>query len=93
MSNPHIGSEFDDFLVEEDLLADCQAEAIKRVIAWQIEEYMKEKHLSKKAFAEQLHTSRSALDRLLDPDNTSVNLNTLANAVAAIGKKLEIRIA
>lgn len=92
MNNRHIGSNFDNFLAENEMLAECQAEAIKRVIAWQLQQYMEKKSLSKTAFARMLKTSRSALDRLLDPDNASLNLKTLSNAAEAMGKHLEIKI-
>lgn len=93
MNNKHIGSSFDDFLEEEDLLADAEAVAIKRVIAYQIAQMMEAKHLSKTAMAKQMQTSRSALDRLLDPTNTSITLQTLERAAHAIGKRLRIEFA
>jgi predicted XRE-type DNA-binding protein len=92
MNNKHIGSGFDDFLDEEGLLAETQAEASKRVIAWQIQEYLKESGTTKTSFAKLLGTSRSQLDRLLDPENTSLNLKTLSNAAEAMGKHLEMRL-
>lgn len=92
MNNQHIGSRFDDFLDEEGLLAETQAEASKRVIAWQIQEYLKVSGTNKTSFAKRLGTSRSQLDRLLDPENTSLNLKTLSNAAEAMGKHLELRL-
>ena len=92
MNNEHIGSNFDDFLEEEGLLAETQAEASKRVIAWQIQEYLKVSGTNKASFAKKLGTSRSQLDRLLDPENTSLNLKTLSNAAEAMGKHLELRL-
>ena len=88
--NSHIGSNFDDFLDEEGLLAEAQAEAIKRVVVWQLENLMSEKKLSQTELAKQLHTSRSSLKRLLDEENTSITLNTLANVAQVTGKKLQI---
>ena len=88
--NSHIGSNFDDFLDEEGLLAAAQAEAIKRVVVWQLENLMSEKKLSQTELAKQLHTSRSSLKRLLDEENTSITLNTLANVAQVTGKKLQI---
>lgn len=76
MSNIHTGSNFDDFLQEEGLLADAEATAIKRVVAYQIEQEMLKSKLSKTALANRMHTSRSALDRLLGPENVSVTLKT-----------------
>ena len=93
MKNKYLGSNFDDFLEEEGTLAETEAVAVKRVIAFQIEEMMKKKHLSKTALAEQMHTSRSALNRLLDPTNVSITLQTLEKAALALGKRLKIRLA
>ncbi len=93
MSNMHSGSSFDDFLKEEDLLADVEATAIKRVVAYQIEQEMQKSNLSKTALAHKMHTSRSALDRLLDPGNVSVTLQTLERAALALGKRLKVELA
>lgn len=91
--NKHIGSDFDDFLEEEGLLAETEAIAIKRVIAYQVAELMKSQNMSKVAMAKKMKTSRSALDRLLDPKNTSITLQTLERAAHAIGKRLRIEFA
>ncbi len=91
--NKHIGSNFDDFLEEEGLLAETEAIAIKRVIAYQVAELMKSQNMSKVAMAKKMKTSRSALDRLLDPKNTSITLQTLERAAHAIGKRLRIEFA
>ncbi|MNR02881.1 hypothetical protein D3C85_1187510 [compost metagenome] len=88
----HIGSDFDDFLSEQGLAEEVSAAALKRVIAWQIELAMKEQHLSKKALAERMHTSRSALDRALDQNDGSMTLATLAAAARALGRRVEIRL-
>ncbi len=90
MNNEHLGSNFDDFLQQEGLLAEVEATAIKRVIAFQISELMKEHNLSKTAMAKQMQTSRSAIDRLLDPQNKSVTLQTLERAALVLGKRLQI---
>jgi len=90
MNNEHLGSNFDDFLQQEGLLAEVEATAIKRVIAFQITELMKEHNLSKKAMAKQMKTNRSAIDRLLDPQNESVTLQTLERAALVLGKRLQI---
>lgn len=90
--NKHIGSPFDDFLQEEGLLADAEATAIKRVIAHQIQEEMAQRDISKSALARMMQTSRSSLDRLLDPDNASVTLLTLESAAMALGKKLKVQL-
>ncbi|MCY1281598.1 Helix-turn-helix domain protein [compost metagenome] len=88
----HIGSDFDNFLSEQGLAEEVSAAALKRVIAWQIELAMKEQHLSKKALAERMHTSRSALDRALDQNDGSMTLATLAAAARALGRRVEIRL-
>ena len=90
-SNLHIGSSFDDFLQEEGLLAEAEAAAVKRVIAHQIEQEMTERRLSKSALATAMRTSRSSLDRLLDPTNASVTLLTLETVAFALGKKLKVQ--
>ena len=88
----HIGSSFDDFLAEENILDETEAVAIKRVIAHQIQAAMKRKRLTKSMLAKKMHTSRSALERLFDPDNKSVTLSTLNKAALALGKKLEVQL-
>ena len=90
MNNKFIGSNFDDFLEEEGLLAEVEATALKRVIAYQISELMKEHNLSKTAMAKRMKTSRSSIDRLLDPKNESVTLHTLERAALVLGKRLQI---
>ena len=90
MNEKHIGSDFDDFLEEEGLLAEVEAVAVKRVVAYQIAELMKEMDLTKSAMAQRMETSRAALDRLLDPTNESVTLHTLERAAIALGKRLRV---
>jgi antitoxin HicB len=90
MKHKNIGSNFDDFLKDEGLLADAEAAAIKRVIAFQVETLMKERKISKTSMAKQMNTSRSSLNRLLDPTNTSITLQTLERAAHVIGKRLKI---
>src|SRR5271165_5885935 len=88
----HAGSTFESFLEEEGILDEVDAVAIKRVIAWQLSEAMKAGKISKKKMAERIGTSRSQLDRLLDPDNGSVHLQTIAKAARAVGKRLRIEM-
>jgi antitoxin HicB len=88
-NNPHIGSAFDDFLDEENLLVEANEIAIKRVIAWQLQQEIESNHLTKTDVAKAMGTSRAAVDRLLDP-NTSVTLNTLSKAARILGKRIEI---
>ncbi len=90
--NTHIGSSFDDFLQERGELVETGAIAIKRVVAWQLAQKMEDEKISKKRMAELLSTSRSSLDRLLDPANTSITLHTLSNAAHALGKTLQIKL-
>jgi antitoxin HicB len=89
----HSGSTFDSFLEQEGIREEVEAVAVKRVLAWQLEEAMRKQQKTKKAMATQLRTSRSQLDRLLDPQNVSVTLETVAKAATALGKRLIIRIA
>lgn len=93
MNKKHVGSNFDDFLKEDGLYEQVQAVAIKRVIAYQIAEEMKKKKLSKTEMASRMKTSRAALERLLDPNNTSITLVTLERAASALGKKLKVQLA
>jgi predicted XRE-type DNA-binding protein len=93
MNKKHIGSDFDDFLAEEAMLQETTAVAIKRVIAWQIAQEMQTQHLTKTALAKKMHTSRTALNRLLDENDASLTLTTLVSAAAALGKKIDLRLA
>lgn len=92
MTNPHIGSSFDDFLEEEGIREEVTAEAIKRVLAWQLEREMAAGGLTKTAMARRMATSRSQLDRLLDPENPHVELATLQRAATAVGRTLQIEL-
>ena len=91
-ANKHIGSSLDDFLAQEGLLESSQSLAIKQVLAWQIAQFIEKQKLTKAAMANRMNTSRSALDRLLDPDNDSVTLKTLQNAAEAIGAHIEMKL-
>jgi antitoxin HicB len=90
--NPHHGSTVDDFLAEEGVLEEFRAIAIKEVIAWQIEQEMKKKKLSKNKMAELMATSRAQLDRLLDPKGGNVTLETLQRAASVLGRELRIEL-
>ncbi len=85
-----IGSMFDDFLKEEDIFEEVQAGALKKVVAHQLAEAMKAQKLTKVALAKRMKTSRSQLDRLLDPHNQSLSLDTLTRAAAAIGRQIRL---
>ena len=87
-----IGAAFDDFLKDEGTSEATQAVAIKRVLAWQIDKAMKEHRLTKAEMARRMDTSRSQLDRLLDPDSDSVTLETLTRAARAIGRQVKLKL-
>ena len=88
----HIGSSFNDFLQEDGILEEVNAVAVKRVLAWQIAQAMKEQNLTKTALAEKMHTSRASLNRLLDEEDTSLTLTTLTSAANALGKQIKIEL-
>lgn len=92
MRDKNIGSSFDQFLQEEGLLDEANAVAIKRVIAWQIDREMKAQKITKSAMAKKMHTSRTALNRLLDETDTSLTLPTLSRAATVLGKKFCIEL-
>lgn len=87
------GSSFDSFLDEHGIREEVEAVATKRVLAWQLEQEMTKQQKTKQTMARELHTSRSQLDRLLDPRNTAVSLETITRAAKALGKKVIVRIA
>jgi antitoxin HicB len=89
----NIGSNFDDFLKEENILEETHEAAIKRVLAYQIEQAMKAQNISKSDMAKKMKTSRCSLDRLLDPSNESVTLLTMKRAANAIGRTIKIELA
>ena len=90
--NESVGSSFDDLLNETGEAAEVNAVALKRVIAWETKQRMQAESISKSRMAELMRTSRSSLDRLLDPTNTSVTLHTLDNAARVIGRTLRIEL-
>jgi len=87
-----IGSTLDSFLEEEGILGEATAVAIKRVLAWELSQAMEREHVSKVEMAKRMQTSRSALDRLLDPSNSSVSLGTIDRAASVLGKKLRLEL-
>ena len=87
-----IGSSFDDFLKEENIYDEVETTAIKRVIAWQLEEAMKNRRMSKLQIARRMKTSRSQLDRLLDPRHSGVMLETLSRAAQVLGRQLRVEL-
>ena len=92
MKKKHIGSSFDDFLKEESIFDHSSAVAVKRIIAWQIEQEMIKQKLTKTLMAKKMHTSRAALNRLLDESDTSLTLLTLTSAASALGKMIKFEM-
>lgn len=88
----HIGSDFDDFLHDEGILDEAEAVATKRVIAYQLAQEMERANISQSELARRMKTSRSSVERLLDPANPSVTLVTLERAASAIGKRLKVQL-
>jgi hypothetical protein len=91
MSDKHRGSSIDDFLKEEGIFEEAQTQAVKEVIAWQLSEAMRVKKISKSRMAALLKTSRTQVDRLLDPSN-DVTLSSLQRAAAIVGRKVTIQL-
>jgi len=92
MANRHKGSSIDDFLKEEGVLEEFQARAVKEVIAWQLARAMKERKLSKRRLAAMMHTSRTQVDRVLDPKDGNVTIETLQRAAAIVGRKVQVEL-
>jgi antitoxin HicB len=91
MSKKHMGSSIDDFLKEEGIFEETQAQAIKEVVAWQLAEAMKKKKISKSKMAVLLKTSRTQVDRLLDPKN-DITLSSLQRAAAMVGRRVLVEL-
>ncbi len=92
MKKDNIGSSFDSWLQEEGTFEEATSIAVKRVLARQISAQMEEQQISKSAMAKRMHTSRAALDRLLDPKNDAVTLNTLFKAATAVGRQIHVEL-
>ena len=92
MKEEHLGSNLDDFLQEEGLLADTEAVAVKRVLAFQLAQLMSEQQVSKLEMARRMNTSRTAVDRLLNPESEAATLTTLEKAASALGKRLRVEL-
>ena len=91
MSKKHMGSSIDDFLKQEGIFEEAQAQAVKEVVAWQLAEAMKEKKISKNKLATLLKTSRTQVDRILDPKN-DITLGSLQRAAAMVGRRVMIEL-
>ena len=90
--NPHLGSSFEQFLKEEGIHRAATTHALKRVLAWQIQEAMKARKITKVEMARRMGTSRAHLDRLLDPENDKVQLDTVQRAAAAVGRSIHLEL-
>ena len=91
--NQHTGSNFDNFLEEEGILEEVSARAHKRVLALQLTDIMTEKNITKTSLSKKMKTSRSQIERILDPENTSITIEVLERVAHAVGKTLHIKIA
>ena len=91
MSKKHMGSSIDDFLKEEGIFEEAQAQAVKEVVAWQLAEAMKKKKISKNKMAALIKTSRTQVDRILDPRN-DITLGSLQRAAAMVGRRVKIEL-
>jgi antitoxin HicB len=92
INREHVGSSLDDLLAADGTLSDATAIAVKRVLAWEIMQEMDRLKISKAEMARRMETSRSSLDRLLDPTNVSVTLQTMSRAATLLGKKLRLEM-
>lgn len=92
MNTQHLGSDLDDFLQDEGILEYCQAIAIKRVLSYQLQEFMTQNRITKTEMAIRLKTSRMGLNRLLNVDNTSITLDSMIKAANVVGKKISIEL-
>lgn len=93
MKKAHIGSNFDDFLRQDGLLAECEAGALRRVVTWQIEQEMKRRRISRAKLASRMNTSRTTLDQLFAENETPMTLQLLERAALALGHKLKVELA
>lgn len=90
--NKHRGSTLDSFLEEDGVLAEFQAKAIKEVIAWQLTEAMKDRKITKTALAVLMKTSRTQINRVLDPSDGNVTIETLQRAAAIVGRRVQLEL-
>lgn len=90
--NTHIGSDFEDFLKEEGIFDEVEATAIKKILAAEIQKKLKEKHLTKTLMAKKLNTSRSSLDRMLNPFDIAITLKTIIRIVHALNMNIQLEL-
>lgn len=91
MSKKNLGSSIDDFLKDEKIFEEAQAQAVKEVVAWKLAKTMKKKKISKARMAALLKTSRSQVDRILDPKR-DITLSSLQRAAALVGQRVVIEL-
>ena len=92
MKRKHAGSKFEDFLAEDGILEECRATAIKFKIAKELQKIMRDRRITKAEIAKRLETSRTGIDRLLDPENTSITLHTMTKVANFLGKRIEFSL-
>jgi len=92
LKKKHLGSSLEDFLKDEGRLEEARRVAVKRVLAWQLAQIMKEKKLTKVEMAKRMETSRTQVARLLDPENNKVRLDTLERAASVLGMELKLEL-
>ena len=92
MKRKYLGTKFEDFLAEDGILEECRASAIKFKIAQELEKAMVEQNITKAEMAKRLNTSRTGVDRLLDPENTSITLNLIAKVAHLLGKRIDFAL-
>lgn len=93
MNKEHLGSDFDDFLKQEGLLAECEASALKRVVAWQLEQEMKRRRITRAKLASRMKTNLATLNGLFSETDSAVSLQLLEQAALALGRKLKVELA
>jgi antitoxin HicB len=93
MNKEHIGSDFDDFLKQEGLLAECEASALKRVVTWQLEQEMKRRRITRAKLASRMKTNLATLNGLFSENDSAVSLQLLERAALALGRKLKVELA
>ena len=92
MKKRNIGSTLESFLKDEGIAHEAKAVALKRILAWQLREAMRAGGITKVEMARRMRTSRNQLDRILDPENDRIRLDTLYKAAHAIGRELDVRL-
>ena len=93
MNKERIGSDFDDFLKQEGLLAECEAGALKRVVTWQLEQEMKRRRITRAKLASRMKTNLTTLNGLFSENDSAVSLQLLEQAALALGRKLKVELA